>query len=609
MLLASAAAVATALAMASPVQAADQILSGTITAAGQKLNGVTVSAKREGSTITTSVYTDDSGNYYFPPMEAGKYQVWAQTIGYDASKSEVDLSANKHADFALKAITDPEARWRQLPSELMMASLPEATPEDAHMKQIFMNQCNGCHTPSYPLQFKFDQTGWSRIIDLMKVIGGEGVPQRPANQILSMNQKRLAAYLAKVRGPDSKVETKERPRPTGDAARAVWTLYDVPRLENAGVRSLGLDKPDADGSDWSKGTPTKVGLIIHDDAMDLNGNILFTSNTPNKIVSVGMVDAKTGKITYHKIERADGKGAATTHGLTRDAKGNLWFDINPGRRSLGTIDVKTGKITVYPTPASMSPVGGAVTVDVDGKGMIWVSAPDGVLRFDPQTAQFMDFHDSAYKRPQGIGATYGAAGDRYGNGWWAEMGWDTVGKADPETGKITEIKLPATALKAKLPQQDIASYDKITDISTGNPYPWAQGPRRMGTDKNGDVLWVGDSWGSNLAKIDVKTNKVEIVPFPDRAMQPYHIMVDKNHNVWGNLWTADELFRYNPSTKQWATFPLPVRGTEIRHLSVYDQPDGSVKVSMPVYRTNQMGVMTIRSEADIAKLRQQVASK
>ena len=36
-------------------------------------------------------------------------------------------------------------------------------------------------------------------------------------------------------------------------------------------------------------------------------------------------------------------------------------------------------------------------------------------------------------------------------------------------------------------QQEIAAYGKVTDISTGNPYPWAQGPRRMGTDKNGDV--------------------------------------------------------------------------------------------------------------------------
>jgi streptogramin lyase len=130
----------------------------------------------------------------------------------------------------------------------------------------------------------------------------------------------------------------------------------------------------------------------------------------------------------------------------------------------------------------------------------------------------------------------------------------------------------------------------------------------MGTDKAADVLWVGNSWGSSLARIDTKTNAVEMIPFPDRAMQPYHISVDTKHNVWGNLWTNDQIFKYEPDTKKWTMFELPVRGTEMRHLTV-DERSGVLKVSMPVYRTNQMGVMTTRSDADIAKLKQQVASR
>jgi streptogramin lyase len=612
MLLASAAAVVTALGMTASAQAADQILTGAIASAtGQKLDGVTVSAKRDGSTITTSVYTDATGNYIFPPLPAGKYHVWAQTLGFETAKSDVDLSANKHQDLALKTITDPEKRWRQLPGELMMAGLPEETADDVHMKQIINNNCNGCHTPSYPLQFRFDEVGWNRIINLMKVIGGGGVPvDRPANQIIQMNQKQLAAYLAKVRGPNSTPVIKERPRPTGEAARVVWTLYDVPRVQGAGPGAIGVPHPDTDGSDWSMGTPTKQGLIVHDDVMDLDGNLWFTSNSPNKIVSVGRVDAKTGEVTYKKVDRADGKGAATTHGITRDHDGNFWFDINPGRRSLGKLEPKTGKITVFPTPENMTPLGGAVTVDVDGKGMVWASAPAGVLRFNPQTAEFTEFKSKEFKRPYGTGGTYGAAGDRDGNGWWAEMGFDTIGKADPVTGKTVEIVLPENKrIRDFLTPAQVAAYGKVTDISTGNPYPWAQGPRRMGTDKNADVLWVGDSWGASLARIDTRTNAVKMIPFPDKAMQPYHIHVDAHHNVWGNLWTADEIFRYDPAANKWVTFELPVRGTEIRHLSVYDQPDGSIKVSMPVYRTNQMGLMTIRSEADIAKLKQQVASR
>ena len=76
-------------------------------ASGQKLEGVQVSAKKEGSTITTSVYTDQNGDYFFPAMADGKYQVWAQALSFHTVKGAVDLSAAKHQDFKLAVITDP----------------------------------------------------------------------------------------------------------------------------------------------------------------------------------------------------------------------------------------------------------------------------------------------------------------------------------------------------------------------------------------------------------------------------------------------------------------------------------------------------------------------
>src|SRR5215475_5102799 len=121
-------------------QAADQVLSGAITSAtGEKLGGVTVSAKLEGSTITTSVYTDETGNYYFPPLPAGKYNVWAQALGFETAKAAADTNSTTKQNFTLKAMTDAEAIYRQLPSELMVAALPEETTEDAAIKKVFTN--------------------------------------------------------------------------------------------------------------------------------------------------------------------------------------------------------------------------------------------------------------------------------------------------------------------------------------------------------------------------------------------------------------------------------------------------------------------------------------
>src|SRR5262245_22988657 len=212
---------------AAVVQAApgpDQLLSGVISSrSAGKLEGVAVLAKLEGSTITTSVYTDETGHYYFPRLPGGKYRVWAQALGFETARSSVDLTTARQHDVVLQEITDPEKRIRQLPSEVLAASLPEGTPDDARIKRIFINNCTACHPPGYILQFRFDEAGWNKIINLMKVVPGNGVfpgPGTKPNQILEHNQKQLAAYLARARGPgESSMKLRPRPRTKGEADR------------------------------------------------------------------------------------------------------------------------------------------------------------------------------------------------------------------------------------------------------------------------------------------------------------------------------------------------------------------------------------------------------
>src|SRR5256714_11179646 len=260
---------ATSLLAATAAHAADQLLSGAITSrSGQKLEGVTVSAKLEGSTITTSVYTDTAGNYFFPPLAAGKYRVWAQALGFERSTGAVDLSAARRADFTLQEMSDPERRFRQLPGEMMVAALPEASADDARMKKIFMNNCTGCHSTSYALQFRFDEAGWSKIIDLMKVVPVTGIypgPNAKANQIMERHQKELSAYLARARGPgESSMKVASRARPAGEAARAGWTPYDLPLNPDAGI---GTRYNPNDGTDWALGTTSTTGQLPHDGAL------------------------------------------------------------------------------------------------------------------------------------------------------------------------------------------------------------------------------------------------------------------------------------------------------------------------------------------------------
>jgi hypothetical protein len=120
-------------------RAADAILSGAITsAAGEKLGGVTVSAKPVGGTMTTSVFTDESGDYYFPPLPAGKYRVWAQAVSFETAKAEVDLSAARKQGFVLSPMKD---FVRQLPGNVMLSALPEESEQDKRMKRMVRNNC------------------------------------------------------------------------------------------------------------------------------------------------------------------------------------------------------------------------------------------------------------------------------------------------------------------------------------------------------------------------------------------------------------------------------------------------------------------------------------
>lgn len=585
--------------------AADALLTGVIkSATGEIIGGVTVSAKAEDGNITHSVFTDENGNYYFPPLPAGKYRIWAQALGYQIAKSEVDLANVKHQDFMLATITDFDAKVRQAPGEVLLNALPDKTRDDARMKQLVRDECTGCHTPSFPLQFKFDQAGWSAILNLMEHINVNGVyqgPDRVAQQIVNFHHDELAAYLARARGPgQSSLNIVYPERPSGEAARVYWKEYDVPLDPDANLPDYFVQN---DGGDWTLGTPSKIvpGYGTHDAVIDYNHNIWFTSSLPNKRTTIGRIDAKTGEVKTFRLDGPQGL-AGSTHGIIRDAKGMLWFNVTTATKgSLAQVDPNTQVIKVFAPPANMGAAGGSL--DFDGQGKIWISSRDGVLRFDPDTATWQQYKSLVFKTVHGEHTTYGVAADRNGNGWWAQMASDTIGFADSKTGKAEAVALDPVPGQMELITEAEKKFYETTPTDYNQMVPWAEGPRRMGSDKNGDTVWIGDSFGANFARININTHAVSYVPLPDN-MQPYHTTIDSQHNVWGNIWTTDRVGRYNPTTGKWTIFDMPSRGTETRYVDVLER-DGRTEVVLPSYRLKKMSLMTIRTPEDIAALKKQ----
>jgi streptogramin lyase len=587
------------------------LLTGTVKSqAGAKMSGVTVSAKLDGATITTSVFTDEEGAFYFPAMNAGHYEVWAQADGFETARGSVDLAATKHKDLVLNTTKEFA---QQLSGDQMLASLPDQTPDDRRLKRVFRNSCTSCHQPNYILQNKFDENGWIAILEVMKrvnVAGGYLGPNSPIAAPIDFHEKELAAYLARARGPEpSAIKSfKLRPRPTGDAARAVFTEYDVPLFgANDAPRKYALNN----GSDWSLGTPTSFWGQhgVHDAQADLDGNIWFSVNVPNPYASLGRVDAKTGDVKFFRVDGMHGL-AANGHGATRDAQGHLWFNTAPaeekGPGRLIEVDPTTQTLQVYTPPTTMEgPTFVAGTLDVDGKGKIWASTFHGASRFDPVTKEFSEFKSPTFKNADGVGNTYGLTADGDGNGWWAEMNLDIVAKTDLETGKVTEIKIPPVpGIKPQFSPEEVKMYDAAG--STWNTAtPWAEGPRRMGADKQGHVVWVCDWWGGNLAKIDTQTLKVTIIPLPRPDVQePYQAVVDKDHNVWINLMNSDEVIKFDPASSKWTEYPFPTLGAETRYVSMVER-DGKMEIILPYSRARRVARMTFRSKEDMQALKQQ----
>ncbi len=286
-----------------PARAADAILSGSIAAAsGEKMGGVDGLGQGRRRDHHHHGLHRRERELLFPAAARG--QISRVGAGADLRRprsAQVDLAASKAQNFTLDPLKD---YVRQLPGDVIIAALPEETEHDKKMKRLVRNNCTGCHTPSYTLQHRFDEAGWTAIIDLMKMVNVSGIYQgekAKPNGLLDFNEKELAAYLARARGPGEsamKIHRCRRARPARPRASCSGNTTCRPTPTTAPVRSN-------DGHDWSLGTPSRIGSLVHDAWSDLDGNLWFTSNVPNRHVTVGRIDAKTGAVKFLKVAGAE----------------------------------------------------------------------------------------------------------------------------------------------------------------------------------------------------------------------------------------------------------------------------------------------------------------
>jgi len=572
---------------------------------GQAMEGVAVSARPVGGTVTTSVYTDEQGNYYFPVLSQGKYRVWTQAVGFEAGRAEVNLSTTRetHQDFTMK---DLEDYTRQLTSPEWLASLPEGTTEDRRLKEIFIHTCTDCHSAAFALQNRFDEAGWRAILARMEVINVFGRADGPSDPIIKHYKGELAPYLARMRGPNpSPMQVRPYPRPTGEAARVVVTEYDVPTAD------VPTEFVTGDGSDWSEGIPSSAGSgdsMLHDVSVDKSGNV-WASNVKNNLNRTFIkLDTRTGKVTEFRLPAATPKGFAQgSHGVAVGPDGIIWIglvaDAGPfGIGSFGRVDPKTNKVDVSTPPATMGSVG--PSIQVDGKGKIWGTNQEpevphnetgGAVVFDPAVEKFTYFKPVT----PGTGG-YGVAGDAEGNGWFCQPGVDIVGFADYETKEVGEIRLPprpgmdeiSTAEDRRFYEQMKFESSYVTGILP------TQGPRRMAAQRN--YVWWSNWYGRSLSRVDIRSHQVSYYN-PPPNLSPYIPALDKNGMVWVALPNDDRVAKMDPANQQWTVYNLPSHGANTRFITVDNFKD-SVEVWTAYSMTSRIARLQFRSKEQLQAL-------
>src|ERR1051325_2508069 len=135
-------------------------LSGQVSSAEEgAMEGVLVSARRDGSSITTTVVSDDKGHYAFPAarLEPGHYTISIRAGGYQLDRAKSgDGAAGATADLKL-------SKTRRLAAQISngewLTSLPGADKQKA-----FLTQCVGCHTMQRIVSSAHDAAEFEQIL-------------------------------------------------------------------------------------------------------------------------------------------------------------------------------------------------------------------------------------------------------------------------------------------------------------------------------------------------------------------------------------------------------------------------------------------------------------
>ena len=499
------------------VPQASVALSGRVSSAEEgAMEGVVVSAKKVGSSVTVSVVSGEQGRFSFPSAKlgSGHYSLRIRATGFEldgAASVEVTLSQPAAVDLKLRKVQDIAA---QLTNAEWIASFP-GTPD----QKKFLYGCVSCHTLERVAKSNHDAAGFVQVMTRMATYTNNSHAERPQVRVRARDPMRdfgpdsdkQAAYLASLNqslGAWS-YPLKTLPRVKGKGTRVVITEYDLPRK-----------------------------LMPHDVIVDQDG-MVWLSQFDEQFL--GKFDPRTLKYTEFAIPVQRPDYPKGTLDLEVDPEGNLWLS-HMFQSGIVKFDKKTEKFRAFALPAgvvnedSQQSMVGPQRWTVDNKVWLNDAGIPGMHRLDMATGKFETW--KPYANMKGPHSVYGIYADSKNNIFFMDFGGENVGKIEAATGKLTLFPTPTPRSR----------------------------PRRGRMDDQ-DRVWFAEWRAEKIGMFDTRTEKFREWTVPTPYTAPYDVVLDKNGKVWTAGMNTDRVLRMDLDTGEFTEYPLPNQ-TNIRRVFV-----------------------------------------
>ena len=498
-------------------------LTGTVTSQQEgKMEGVLVSAKKAGGTITITVVSGADGKFSFPAskLSPGQYAISVRAIGYDLDGPKTVELGSSPATADVKLV-----KTRNLSRQMSNGEWIMSVPGDQNQKLSLLN-CVSCHSIERIVKSSYDKDGFAtQILPRMGSCANQTTPlhvqRRVATRLLEVrgdelarNRARQAEFLASINLSNAawEYDLKTLPRPQGRGTKVIYTEYDLPRQT----------------------------IEPHDVVLGPDGNAYY-SNFGEQ--TFGMIDPKTGQHTEFQVPELKKGWPTGMLGLRPDKDGNMWLGMMY-QGAIAKFDMKDKKFTTWSMPPEMQKDQTQVNMvraessHVDGKVWSQNNGFAAIHRLDLKTGQIESL-EPFKAAAQGVNHNiYDVIPDSKNNAYFTDIAAEYIGKVDKDTMKVTLFAMP------KKPA----------------------GPRRGMMDAQ-DRIWFGEYRGNRIGMFDTKTEKFQEWDLPTPWSNPYDVFIDKNQEAWTGSMINDRVVRLDTKSGTFVEYLLP-KTTNIRRVFV-----------------------------------------